>query len=165
LVALLGVLGAAIVFVLNRSKVNAESEKTKAETEKIREETRKLRSETESRQKQTDDTLSQHQEKLDWTVSALSNIVAYMPGFFAHQALCQIHDRTNECYDDSNSHKKRILQLLLDNGYLQPPRGTNWVEFSEKANGKRLFEIAELTPMAKLCLQFKEEVSRKSTSG
>jgi hypothetical protein len=59
-------------------------------------------------------------------------------------------------------HKKRILLLLLDNGYLEPPTGTSEVVFSEEQekNNKRLFEIAALTPMAKLMLKFREEVSK-----
>ena len=173
-----GVTVTIINFLLNRPKIKAELDKTKAETEKLnldmnktkaeteklRLETDRLRSETENKQKKTDDTLDHHQKQLDWTVSALSKIVAYMPGYFAHQALCQIRDRKDEYYNDSNSHKKRILQLLLDNGYLQPPLGTDQIVFSEQVNGKRLFEIAELTPMAELFLQLREEVTKKSTN-
>jgi Tol biopolymer transport system component len=118
-----------------------------------------------SKQKETDDTLHDQQKQLDWTVNALSNIIAYMPGYFAHQALCQIRDKDNEYYDDSNGHKKRILLLLLDNGYLQPPPNSNKVVFSERTNGKRLFELAALTPMAELFLQFREEVTKKSSAG
>ncbi len=163
--AILGGLTVTIInFLLNKPQIEAGIDKTKVETEKLRLETDRLRSEIENKQKETDDTLDHHQKQLDWTVSTLSNIIAYMPGHFAHQALCQIRDRRDEYYNDLNFHKKRILHLLLDNGYLQPPQGTDQIVFSEQVNGKRLFEIAELTPMAKLFLQLREEVTKKSTS-
>lgn len=157
-----GITVALINFVLNRPMTKAGLDKIRADTEKVRLETEKLRHETEIRQNQTDDTLSQHQEQLDWTVSALSNIMAYMPGHFAHQALCQIRDKADEYYNDSNPHKKRLLLLLLDNGYLQPPPGKQEVVLSQDSNNKRLSEIAELTPMAKLMLQLREEVSKQA---
>ena len=106
-------------------------------------------------------------ERLDWTEEAVRKIVAYTPGHFAHQALCQIRDKADEYYKDTNWHKKRILLLLLDNGYLQPPPGANEVVFSdeqEKSN-KRLFEIAALTPMAELLLRLREEINRAPTGG
>jgi hypothetical protein len=49
---------------------------------------------------------------------------------------------------------------------LQPPPGASEVLFTEEQEklNKRLFEIAALTPMAKLLLRLREEVSRVPTS-
>lgn len=109
--------------------------------------------------------LDQVEQRLDWTEGALHQIIAYRPGYFAHQTLCQIRNKADEYYDDGNAHKKRILLLLLDNGYLRPPPGTNDVVFSSDQANKRLFEIAALTPMAELMLKLRDEVSRRPTSG
>jgi hypothetical protein len=153
-----GVIAGIITFILNKPKTKAEIDRMEAETNKLRTETDKLRNEMVSRLKDAED-------RLDWTEEAVRKIVAYTPGHFAHQALCQIRDKADEYYKDSNWHKKRRL-LLLDNGYLQPPPGASEVLFTEEQEklNKRLFEIAALTPMAKLLLRLREEVSRVPTS-
>jgi hypothetical protein len=107
--------------------------------------------------------LGQVEQRLDWTEEALHQIIAYRPGYFAYQTLCQIRDKTEEYYNDGNAHKKRILLLLLDNGYLGPPPGKTEVVFSMDQNDKRLSEIAALTPMAELMLKFRDQVSRRPT--
>lgn len=154
-----GVVAGIITFILNKPRTKAEIEKMEAETNKLRIETDKLRNEMVGRLKEAED-------RLDWTEEAVRKIVAYTPGHFAHQTLCQIRDKADEYYKDSNWHKKRILLLLLDNGYLQPPSGTREVLFTEEQEklNKRLFEIATLTPMAKLMLRLRDEVSRVPSS-
>jgi len=143
-----GLVAGIISTFLNRAKTKAEIEKIKAETDK-------LRWEMGGRLKDAED-------RLHWAEEAVRKIVAYTPGYFAHQALCQIRDKADEYYKESNWHKKRILLLLLDNGYLQPPPGVSEVVFSEEQerSNKRLFEIASLTPMAELMLRLREEMGK-----
>jgi len=116
--AIFGGLTVTIVsYLLYKPKLEDERIRTRAETKKFLAETDKFRSETKNKQKETDDTLDHHQDQLNLTVSVVRKILAYMPGYFAHLVLCQIRDKLDEYYNDSNTHQKRLLHLLLDNGY------------------------------------------------
>jgi hypothetical protein len=157
-----GVSVAVINFLLNRARTKAEIDKMAAEREKLLSETEKLHLETDSLRVDISSRMSVTEKRLDWTEEAVRKVVAYRPGYFAHQILCQIRDKADEYYEDLNSHKKRLLLLLLDNGYLQPPAGKMEIVFSPEVNGLRLFEIAELSPMATLMLKLREEISKRS---
>jgi hypothetical protein len=156
-----GAFVAVVNFLLNRTKTKAEIDKMAAEKQKLLSETEKLHLETENLRVDISSRMSVTEKRLDWTEEAVRKVVAYRPGYFAHQILCQIRDKSDEYYEDSNSHKKRLLLLLLDNGYLQPPVGNMEIVFSPEVNGRRLFEIAQLSPMALLMLELREKISKQ----
>ncbi|HEY0466375.1 MAG TPA: hypothetical protein VGC79_19330 [Polyangiaceae bacterium] len=99
--------------------------------------------------------------RLSRTEEAIRQIVAFQPGHFAHMLLEQIRNRQHERYEDSNAHRKRLLELLLDNGYLQPPEGSGEVIFSPYVNGRWLYELAALTPVAELVVQLRADEGQR----
>jgi hypothetical protein len=51
---------------------------------------------------------------------------------------------------------------LLDDGYLQSVPGIDYIHFSPQYNGKKLYEIASLTPIAEELINLRQVLSANS---
>jgi hypothetical protein len=101
-------------------------------------------------------------ERVDGNEKMLRNLIAYKPGAVAYGLLINIKNRDGVTYDDKDDDKKRCLNLLLDDGYLKPVPGSTYVRFCSEYNGRTLYEIASLTPIAEQLIEYRQMLSKNS---
>jgi hypothetical protein len=98
--------------------------------------------------------------RVDKNENILRNLIAYKPGAVAYGLLINIKNRDGVSYDEQNDDKKRCLNLLLDDGYLKPAPGIAYVRFCSEYNGRKLYEIASLTPVAEQLIEYRQILSK-----
>ncbi len=76
------------------------------------------------------------------------DLIDYKPGTKAYELLLAIQDKRELAYNEHDLDQKRRLNYLLDDGYLNPGPEGGSSQFSLKNAGRKLCEIASLTPMA-----------------
>lgn len=104
--------------------------------------------------------LSETDKRVEVNEKTLNDLIAYKPGAIAYGYLVNIKNRDYVTYNDQDEDKKRCLNLLLDDGYLQPALGVSNIHFSREYDGKKLYEIASLTPISEELIRLREVLSK-----